>query len=132
MKRAGPDVNGQYRGREMGHAKAPTAIDGAPDVVASDSPAQRPLQQLSQPLQSTAARFLRIAGVAAATASLAPASALAMLTAPAKPRHLKFYNLHTSEKLDIVLLRKRDATSHRRSPRSITSCATTARTLLSR
>jgi uncharacterized protein YcbK (DUF882 family) len=106
-----PDVDGQYWGREMGHAKAPianaaTVIDGAPDGVASDSPAQGPLQQPSQPASIDRRRFLGIAGLAAATASLAPASALAMLTAPAKPRRLKFYNLHTSEKLDIVYYEK--------------------------
>ena len=90
----------------MGHAKAPTGIDEAPDGVASDSPAQQPLRQLSQPASIDRRRFLRIAGIAAATASLAPASALAMLTAPARPRHVKFYNLHTSEKLDIVYYEK--------------------------
>ena len=106
MKRAGRMWDGQYRGREMGHAKAPTAIDGTPDGVASDSPAQWPLQQLSQPSSIDRRRFVRIAGLAAATASLAPASALAMLTAPARPRQLKFYNLHTSEKLNIVYYEK--------------------------
>jgi uncharacterized protein YcbK (DUF882 family) len=50
--------------------------------------------------------FIRIAGIAAATATLAPTSALAMLTAPATPRRLKFYNLHTSEQLDIVYYEK--------------------------
>lgn len=50
-------------------------------------------------------RFLRMAGFAAA-ATLTPASALAMLTAPATPRRLKFYNLHTSEQLDIVYYEK--------------------------
>jgi uncharacterized protein YcbK (DUF882 family) len=54
-------------------------------------------------------RFLRMAGLAAAgtglaaaDAALLPANALAMLTAPATPRRLKFYNLHTGEQLDIV------------------------------
>src|SRR5579863_3054823 len=93
----------------MGHAKAPIAkasaiIDAAPDGVASDSPTRGPLQLPSQPASIDRRRFLRVAGVAAA--SFAPASALAMLTAPAKPRHLKFYNLHTSEKLDIVYYEK--------------------------
>ena len=57
--------------------------------------------------------FLRMAGVvaagtglAAASAALVPASALAMLTAPGTPRRLKFYNLHTSEQLDIVYFEK--------------------------
>jgi len=51
--------------------------------------------------------FIRVTGIAAATATLAPAaSALAMLTAPATPRRLKFYNLHTSERLDIVYFEK--------------------------
>jgi uncharacterized protein YcbK (DUF882 family) len=48
-----------------------------------------------------------VAGAAAATTALAPASAaLAMLTAPATPRRLKFYNLHTGENLDIVYYEK--------------------------
>jgi uncharacterized protein YcbK (DUF882 family) len=46
--------------------------------------------------------FIGTAGLAAAAATLAPASALAMLAAPARPRRLKFYNLHTSEQLDVV------------------------------
>jgi len=51
--------------------------------------------------------FIRVTGIAAAAATLAPAaSALAMLTAPATPRRLKFYNLHTSERLDIVYFEK--------------------------
>lgn len=49
---------------------------------------------------------IRVAGLAAATATLAPTSALAMLTAPATPRRLKFYNLHTSEQLDVVYFEK--------------------------
>jgi uncharacterized protein YcbK (DUF882 family) len=48
----------------------------------------------------------QLARFAAATATLAPASALAMLTAPATPRRLKFYNLHTSDQLDIVYFEK--------------------------
>ncbi|HLK86745.1 MAG TPA: DUF882 domain-containing protein [Candidatus Binataceae bacterium] len=51
-------------------------------------------------------RFLRMAGMVAAAASLAPAGALAMITAPATPRRLKFYNLHTGEQLDIVYFEK--------------------------
>jgi uncharacterized protein YcbK (DUF882 family) len=51
-------------------------------------------------------RFLRMAGVAAATATLAPATALARLTAPVTPRGLKFYNLHTGEQLDVVYYEK--------------------------
>src|SRR6202007_782392 len=51
-------------------------------------------------------RFIRMAGIAAAPATLAPASALAMLTAPATPRRLKFYNLHTSEQLDVIYYEK--------------------------
>lgn len=51
-------------------------------------------------------RFLRMAGVAAAATTLAPASVLAMLTAPATPRRLKFYNLHTGEQLDVVYYEK--------------------------
>ena len=47
-------------------------------------------------------RFLRMAGIAAAATALAPASALAMLSAPVTPRRLKFYNLHTGEQLDVV------------------------------
>jgi uncharacterized protein YcbK (DUF882 family) len=50
--------------------------------------------------------FIGTAGLAAAAATLAPAGALAMLTAPATPRRLKFYNLHTSEQLDIVYYEK--------------------------
>jgi uncharacterized protein YcbK (DUF882 family) len=54
-------------------------------------------------------KFIRgligITGVAAA-ATLAPASALATLTAPTRPRRLKFYNLHTSEQLDVVYCEK--------------------------
>jgi uncharacterized protein YcbK (DUF882 family) len=45
-------------------------------------------------------------GLAAAGGALVPARALAMLTAPATPRRLKFYNLHTSEQLDIVYFEK--------------------------
>lgn len=75
----------------------------------SDSASEigRPYSSIA-PAPSTVGRrgFLRIAGIAAATATLAPASALAMLTAPAKPRRLKFYNLHTSEQLDIVYYEK--------------------------
>ena len=58
-------------------------------------------------------RFLRMAGLtvagtglAAVGGALVPVSALAMLTAPATPRRLKFYNLHTSEQLDIVYFEK--------------------------
>jgi len=47
-----------------------------------------------------------MAGMVAAAASLAPAGALAMITAPATPRRLKFYNLHTGEQLDIVYFEK--------------------------
>jgi uncharacterized protein YcbK (DUF882 family) len=50
--------------------------------------------------------FLRMAGVAAAAAALAPANAIAMRTAPATPRRLKFYNLHTGEQLDVVYFEK--------------------------
>lgn len=50
--------------------------------------------------------FIGIAGVAAATATLTPASALARLIAPATPRRLKFYNLHTGEQLDVVYFEK--------------------------
>jgi len=49
---------------------------------------------------------IRAAGLAAATATLAPTSVLAMLTAPSTPRRLKFYNLHTSEQLDVVYFEK--------------------------
>lgn len=47
-------------------------------------------------------RFVRIAGIAAGTLAIAPASALAMLTAPHRPRRLRFFNLHTGERLDAV------------------------------
>jgi uncharacterized protein YcbK (DUF882 family) len=47
-------------------------------------------------------RFVRLTGIAAATAVLAPTSALAMLTAPHAPRRLRFFNLHTGERLDAV------------------------------
>lgn len=47
-------------------------------------------------------RFLRMGGIAAAATALAPAAALAMLSAPVTPRRLKFYNLHTGEQLDVV------------------------------
>jgi uncharacterized protein YcbK (DUF882 family) len=51
-------------------------------------------------------RFLGMSVIAAVTATLAPASAIAILTAPATPRRLKFYNLHTSEQLDVVYYEK--------------------------
>jgi len=51
-------------------------------------------------------RFIRMAGLVAAAAALAPASAFTMITAPATPRRLKFYNLHTGEQLDIVYFEK--------------------------
>jgi uncharacterized protein YcbK (DUF882 family) len=47
-------------------------------------------------------RFVRIAGVAAGALAIAPASAFAMLTVPLKPRRLRFFNLHTGERLDAV------------------------------
>jgi uncharacterized protein YcbK (DUF882 family) len=86
-------------------------------VNVSDGENRRPnssiAQALSQPTPQPAidrrrfiGNFIRIAGLAAATASLAPTSALAMLTAPATPRRLKFYNLHTSEQLDVVYFEK--------------------------
>ena len=100
----------------MGETKPSTAniglaSDSASTVkdAAGDSASEigRPDSSIA-PAPSTVGRrgFLRIAGIAAATATLAPASALAMLTAPAKPRRLKFYNLHTSEQLDIVYYEK--------------------------
>lgn len=51
-------------------------------------------------------RFVRMAGLAAATAVLAPGTALAMLSAPHTPRRLKFFNLHTGERLDAVYCEK--------------------------
>ena len=100
----------------MGETKPSTANIGLASDSASmvkdavgDSASEigRPYSSIA-PAPSTVGRrgFLRIAGIAAATATLAPASALAMLTAPAKPRRLKFYNLHTSEQLDIVYYEK--------------------------
>jgi uncharacterized protein YcbK (DUF882 family) len=50
--------------------------------------------------------FIGMTGFAAAVATVAPTSALAMLTAPATPRRLKFHNLHTSEQLDVVYYEK--------------------------
>lgn len=47
-------------------------------------------------------RFVRMATIAAAGAALAPASALAALSAPHAPRRLRFFNLHTGERLDAV------------------------------
>jgi uncharacterized protein YcbK (DUF882 family) len=51
-------------------------------------------------------RFVAIAGLVAGAAAAAPTGALAMLTAPSTPRRLRFYNLHTSERLDIVYFEK--------------------------
>lgn len=51
-------------------------------------------------------RFIAVAGFAAGISAAAPAAALAMLTAPSTPRRLKFYNLHTDERLDIVYFEK--------------------------
>ncbi|HZO83072.1 MAG TPA: DUF882 domain-containing protein [Candidatus Binataceae bacterium] len=47
-------------------------------------------------------RFIRTAAIAGATAALAPASALAALSAPRTPRRLRLFNLHTGERLDAV------------------------------
>jgi len=101
VKRAGRMGNEQYGGREMGEIKPSTVSnDGALEIG-------RPASSIA-PAPSKIGRrgFMRIAGIAAATATIAPASALAMLTAPATPRRLKFYNLHTSEQLDIVYFEK--------------------------
>jgi uncharacterized protein YcbK (DUF882 family) len=47
-------------------------------------------------------RFVRISGIAVGALAIAPASAFAMLTAPHRPRRLRFLNLHTGERLDAV------------------------------
>ncbi len=76
----------------------------------SDTPHARPfepelapndLPQAAKPLISRR-RFVRMAGLAAAGAALAPAAALAALSAPHAPRRLRFFNLHTGERLDAV------------------------------
>jgi uncharacterized protein YcbK (DUF882 family) len=102
--------------REMGETNPPTApltmppsmpvimppimIDGAAQGVVSPHssiPSALPERKIDR------RRFLRMAGIAAAATALAPGSvALAMLSAPATPRRLKFYNLHTGEQLDVV------------------------------
>ena len=73
-------------------------------VLAGRTSEQTPVQSINR--RRFIGNFIRMTGIAAATATLAPASALAMLTAPATPRRLKFYNLHTSDQLDIVYFEK--------------------------
>jgi uncharacterized protein YcbK (DUF882 family) len=46
--------------------------------------------------------LVRLAGLAAIGMAFAPGAALAMLSAPNSPRRLKFFNLHTGERLDAV------------------------------
>jgi len=97
----------------MGPIRPAGVISGM--TVGTESGSMHPDSSISQkasPEVSTERRrFLgnlaTLAGAAVATATLAPASAaLAMLTAPAKPRQIKFYNLHTGENLDIVYYEK--------------------------
>jgi uncharacterized protein YcbK (DUF882 family) len=100
----------------MGETKPSTVIsdvtDGVvprierPDCLIAPAPPQ-PTPERTIDRRHFIGQFIRTTGIAAATAALAPASsALAMLTAPATPRRLKFYNLHTSEQLNIVYYEK--------------------------
>ncbi len=50
--------------------------------------------------------LVRLAGLAAAGVAIAPGAALAMLSAPYSPRRLRFFNLHTGERLDAVYFEK--------------------------
>ena len=106
--------------REMGQTKPRSKVDdiaegGDAEIGRRDSStvpgvAELPHENIIETIVGRR-RFIRnfvgMTGLAAATATLAPvSSALAMLTAPATPRRLKFYNLHTSEQLDIVYFEK--------------------------
>jgi uncharacterized protein YcbK (DUF882 family) len=86
-------------------------MSGGGEAATDSSTNPKPLPGISLQTSVNRRGFLgnlaTLAGAAAATAALAPASAaLAMLTAPATPRRLKFYNLHTGEQLDVVYCEK--------------------------
>ena len=74
-----------------------------------DSETERQTEYESIALSATSVitrrRFIAIAGSVAAVSATAPATAVAMLTAPSA-RRLKFYNLHTDERLDVVYFEK--------------------------
>jgi len=100
----------------MGQANPRSIIDavargGDTEIERPDSSIAAALPELTHENIIGRRRFIRnfvgMTGLAAASATLAPvSSALAMLTAPATPRRLKFHNLHTSEQLDIVYFEK--------------------------
>ena len=50
--------------------------------------------------------LLRVGGLAALGVASAPAATLAMLSAPYSPRRLRFFNLHTGERVDAVYFEK--------------------------
>jgi uncharacterized protein YcbK (DUF882 family) len=89
-----------WEGGRLDSSIAPALSQSTPE------PAPQHMQKHSIDRRRFIGNCIRAAGLAAATASLVPTSALAMLTAPATPRRLKFYNLHTSEQLDIVYFEK--------------------------
>jgi len=92
-------ISGMTGGTESGSARSDSSI--GPKVSPEVSP------EVSTDRRRFLGNLAVMAGAAAASAALAPAStALAMLTAPSTPRRLKFYNLHTGENLDIVYYEK--------------------------
>ncbi|MGH7915609.1 MAG: DUF882 domain-containing protein, partial [Candidatus Binataceae bacterium] len=91
----------------MGDTKPSTVAGDVTNGVTDGAPSEIERSESSIPAQTIGRRrFIRMTGIAAAAVTIAPASALAMLSAPATPRRLKFYNLHTSERLDVVYFEK--------------------------